>query len=232
MYLLPALTAGLVRCIYIDRLDKLSEGIGRQLREGAVSLYPLNKLLDILCLLLLFTDSLLQTIDLSLEVFLFFGVVFAHHGEAFIIQFSGNIVLINADEQTVKLSNSFLSLRQPFLAQPHGFLALHTELLLHFRTEICLIASDHRYDLLDVLPDELFQHDSPDIVSAALILVGSVGGADEEVLLLFKVAGGGVVELLLAVVAEYQAGEHIAFAGCCSAMPLLPDLLHLIKDLQ
>lgn len=75
MYLLPALTAGLVRCIYIDRLDKLSEGIGRQLREGAVSLYPLNKLLDILCLLLLFTDSLLQTIDLSLEVFLFFGVV-------------------------------------------------------------------------------------------------------------------------------------------------------------
>ena len=28
MYLLPALAAGLVRCIYIDRLDKLSEGIG------------------------------------------------------------------------------------------------------------------------------------------------------------------------------------------------------------
>ena len=28
MYLLPALAAGLIRCIYIDRLDKLSEGIG------------------------------------------------------------------------------------------------------------------------------------------------------------------------------------------------------------
>ena len=28
MYLLPALAAGLVRCIYIDRLHKLSEGIG------------------------------------------------------------------------------------------------------------------------------------------------------------------------------------------------------------
>lgn len=38
MYLLPALAAGLVRCIYIDRLDKLSEGIGGQLRDGAVSL--------------------------------------------------------------------------------------------------------------------------------------------------------------------------------------------------
>ena len=56
MYLLPALAAGLVRCIYIDRLDKLSEGIRGQLREGAVPLYPLNKLLYILCLLFLFMD--------------------------------------------------------------------------------------------------------------------------------------------------------------------------------
>ena len=39
MYLLSALAAGLVRGIYIDCLDKLSEGIGCQLREGAVSLY-------------------------------------------------------------------------------------------------------------------------------------------------------------------------------------------------
>lgn len=104
MYLLSAFAAGLVRCFYIDRLGKLSEGIGCQLREGAVFLYPLNKLLDILCLLLLFMDSLLQTLDLSLEVFLFLGVVFAHHGEASIIQLSGDIVLINADEQTVLLN--------------------------------------------------------------------------------------------------------------------------------
>ena len=56
MYLLPALAAGLVRCIHIDRLDKFSEGIWGQLREGAVPLYPLNKLLYILCLLFLFMD--------------------------------------------------------------------------------------------------------------------------------------------------------------------------------
>ena len=64
MYLLPALAAGLVRCIYIDRLHKLSEGIGGQLREGAVPLYPLNKLLYILCLLFLFMYLLLQILDL------------------------------------------------------------------------------------------------------------------------------------------------------------------------
>ena len=52
MYLLSAFAAGLVRGIYIDRLDKLSEGIGGQLREGTVPLNPLNELLYILCLLL------------------------------------------------------------------------------------------------------------------------------------------------------------------------------------
>lgn len=69
MYLLSALAAGFVRGIYIDRLDKLSEGIGGQFREGAVPLYPLNELLYILCLLFLFMNLLLQTFDLGFEVF-------------------------------------------------------------------------------------------------------------------------------------------------------------------
>ena len=134
-----------------------------------------------------------------------------------------------ASEQAIKMFGQNL---KPLLMQPQRFLTLHTELLLHFRTEIRLIASDYRYDLLNVLPDDLFQHNGTDIMSAALVLVGTMGGADEEVLPLFKIAGGGVVELLLAVVAEHQTGEHIALARCRSAVPLLPDLLHLIKDFQ
>ena len=63
MYLLPTLAAGLVRCFHIDRLDKLSEGIGGQLRESTVPLYPLNKLLYILCLLFLFMYLLLQNYE-------------------------------------------------------------------------------------------------------------------------------------------------------------------------
>ena len=118
MYLLSALSTGFVRGIYIDCLDKLSEGIGGQLRDGAVPLYPLNKLLYILCLLFLFMDLLLQTLDLGFEVFLLLGVVLAHHGEAFIVQPTGNIVLVNADEKTVKLSDSLLGLCQPLLIQP------------------------------------------------------------------------------------------------------------------
>ena len=61
-----------------------------------------------------------------------------------------------------------------------------------------------------MLPDDLFQYNGTDIMSAALVLIDTMGGADEEVLPLFKIAGGGVVELLLAVVAEHQTGEHIA----------------------
>ena len=69
-------------------------------------------------------------------------------------------------------------------------------------------------------------------MSAAPVLIGTMSRADEEVLPLFKIAGGGVVELLLAVIAEHQAGKHIALSRRCSAVPLLPDLLHLIKDFQ
>ena len=89
--------------------------------------------------------------------------------------------------------------------------------MLHFRTKICLVASDYRYDLLNVLPDDLFQHNGTDKMSAALVLVVTMGRADEEVLPLFKIAGGGVVELLLAVIAEHQAGKHIALSRRCSA---------------
>lgn len=204
MYPLSAFAAGLVGRFYIYCLDKLSEGIGGQFREGAVPLYPLNKLLYILCLLFLFMYLLLQTLDLGFEVFLFLGVVLAHHGKALIVQPSGYIVLVNADEKTVKLSDSLLSLCQPLLRQPQQFLTLYTEFLLHFRTEISLIASDYRYDLLNVLPNDLFQHNGTDIMSAALVLVGTMGRADEEVLPLFKIAGGGVVELVLYAVQNSQ----------------------------
>ena len=59
------------------RLGKLSEGIVSQLRKCAVPIYPVNKLLYILCLLFLFMYLLLQTFELDFEVFLFLGAVLA-----------------------------------------------------------------------------------------------------------------------------------------------------------
>lgn len=71
--------------LHRPRLDKFSKGICGQLRECAVPLYPLNKLLYILYLLFLFINLLLQILDLGFEVFLFLGVVPTHHSKAFII---------------------------------------------------------------------------------------------------------------------------------------------------
>ena len=98
-----------------------------------------------------------------------------------------------------------------------AILALYTELLLHFIAEIRLIASDYRYDLLNVLPDDLFQHNGTNIMSAALALVDTMGGADEEVLPLFKIAGGGVVELR--IFGLYQ--EKRRYSSASSVIPFL-----------
>ena len=81
-----------------------------------------------------------------------------------------------------------------------------------------------------MLPDHILQNDGTNIVSAALVLVGSVGGADEKVLSFLKVVSGGVVELLSAIGAEHQTRKRTALARCRSPMPLLSDFLHLVKD--
>ena len=60
MYLLFALTAGLVGCFHINRLYKFSEGVWREFRECGVSAYPLNKLFKVFYLPFLYFDFFLQ----------------------------------------------------------------------------------------------------------------------------------------------------------------------------
>lgn len=115
---------------------------------------------------------------------------------------------------------------------PYRFFTLDTEPLFHLCTEVSLVAGDYRDNLLDVFPDLLFQHNGADIVPTALVLVCPMGGTNKEVLPLFKVACGRVVQLLFAVIAEHETGEHIALARCRSAMALLPDFLHLMYTLR
>ena len=56
-----------------------------------------------------------------------------------------------------------------------------------------------------------------------------MGGADEEVLPLFKLAAGAVVHLLPAVRTVDQAGEDAAFARFGTPVAVLTDLLHLVE---
>lgn len=56
MYPLFAFSAGLVRCLHINSLYKLSESVWRKFREVSVSAYPLNKLLKVFYLSFLYFD--------------------------------------------------------------------------------------------------------------------------------------------------------------------------------
>lgn len=101
MNLLLSFPAGLIRSLHINRFHKLSEHVWSQLRECAVFVYPVDKLLQVLCLSFLFLNFLLQTFDLGFEVGLLLGIVRAHHGKFFVIEPSGYIILVNTDEEAV-----------------------------------------------------------------------------------------------------------------------------------
>ena len=92
--------------------------IGREFSQLTVSLYPLDKLFQIFCLAFLFFNFLLQTDDFFFEFFLFFRVVSVHHGKAFIIDLARYIVLITAEEQPIKFSDTLLSLCHSLLCYP------------------------------------------------------------------------------------------------------------------
>ena len=63
-----------------------------------------------------------------------------------------------------------------------------------------------------MIPDQILQNYGTNVVSAALVLVGSMSGTGEKVLSLFKVFGGGIVELLLAISTEHQSRKRTALA--------------------
>lgn len=230
MYLLFALTAGLVGCFHINRLYKFSEGVWREFRECGVSAYPLNKLFKVFYLPFLYFDFFLQIYDFNFKLRLFVLVSFAHHGKAFVAQIALGVILVDFDKQAVKLPYTLFCLCQTLLIYLYGFLALQTELLLHFHPKMRFVLAHERDNFFHVFPDHILQNDGSDVMPAALVLVGSVRGADEKVLPLFKVVGGGVVELLSAISAEHQARKRTALARCRSPVSLLSDFLHLVKD--
>ena len=62
--------------------------------------------------------------NIPLELFLFVLIGFAHKGKAFIGDAPGNIVLIDADKQSVKLRKATFCLYKLRLVATNGFLAI------------------------------------------------------------------------------------------------------------
>jgi len=103
MYLLLALSAGLIGCFHINRLYKLSKCVWREFCECGVSAHPLNKLLKVFYLSFLYFDFFLQIYDFNFKLRLLVLVDLAHHGKAFVAQIALGVVLVDFDKQAVKL---------------------------------------------------------------------------------------------------------------------------------
>ena len=86
---------------------------------------------------------------------------------------------------------------------------------------------DHRFH---VHPDQIFQNNSPDEVRRTTSRIASVVGAYKVILPLLEVIGGAIPHFRSAVGTVNHAGEQAAFARFRSAVTLLTDLLHLLKD--
>ena len=230
MYLLFALAAGLVGCFHINRLYKLSEGVWREFCERGVSAYSLNKLFNVFYLSFLYFDFFLQIHDFNFKLHLLVLVGLAHHGKTLVAQIALGVVLVDFDKQAVKLPYTLFCLCQTLLIYLYGFLALQAEPLLHLHAKMRFISAHERDNFFYVFPDQILQNDGSDVMTSALVLVGSVRGADKKVLPLFKIVSGGIVELLSAIGADHRTRKRTALARSRSPMSLLSDFLYLVKD--
>ena len=93
-----------------------------------------------------------------------------------------------------------------------------------------LVACHIEDNRFHVHPDQFLQHNRPDKVCRAASRVAAVVGAYEMVLPLLKVVGGTIPHFRSAVGAIDHAGKQAALARFRSAVTLLTDLLHLVKD--
>ena len=97
--ILSALTAGLVRSLYIDRLNQLPEGVGVKRINSHILLRRLDELFNILALSRLYLNLLPQTDNLGLKLLLLRLVALTQHIKPLVTQASAGVVLVNLDEQ-------------------------------------------------------------------------------------------------------------------------------------
>ena len=164
------------------------------------------------------------------ELRLLILISLAHHREPFIRDTPCHNVLIDADKQEVKFRQPFFGLCQTLSVSTDGFLAGQAELLLHDLPEVLLIPCHIENDRFHVHPDQIFQNNRPDEVSRTASRVAAVVRAYKVILPLLKVVGGAVPHFRSAVGTVDHAREQTTFARFRSAVTLLPDLLHLVKD--
>ena len=197
--MLPALTAGLVRYVHIDGLNKLSQRIRVKLLHPHIAFGFLNELFNALVLPLLYFNFLLQLDSFCFELFLFRLIALAQHIEAFVIQLAAGVVLVDLDEQPLQFRDTLFIALKPSLADIQLLCAFYAELGLHDRAEVIFIPQDIPRDQLHVFQDHTLQNGLPDVVCRALVFVLPVKGTIKECTLRFVIVGCAIVQLFSAV---------------------------------
>ena len=128
---LSALAAGFVRCVHIDCLYKLSEGVRVKFLNVHIFVCGLNELLNIFVLSFLYLNFISQGNDLSFKLLLFGFIALTHHVKAFVTQLAFGIILVGFNEKSFQFSDTLFVALQLFSADLDFLCGLHTHFLSH-----------------------------------------------------------------------------------------------------
>ena len=229
MDVLHPFPTGFVRCVHIDGGHQLPQSVAVQLVDAHILVRRLNELLNVFVLSFLYFNFLPQGDALGLQLLLLRFIGQAQHIEAVITQPPAGVVLVNPDEQPFQLSDAVFVPFQPFPADADLLTAFQPELFFHYRAEMCLMPQNVACHSLNVFQDQMAEYGFPDVMSTALVLVLPMERTVEECALRSVIVGRTVIQLLTAVGTVHQPGKDAASACTGLAVPLLANLLYLLK---
>ena len=213
MHILHSLPAALIRRGNIDPVHKIMQHSGRQFLQVGIFLRPEDELLNAVGFFLLLGNLLLQKLHFLRQLCLLIFIIDRQLFKSAIIDFAGDIVLIEPFEQTVKLFHPALCLRELSALCGEFFLEILPTLCTQLIAEQILTIGDIPKQDLQKFQHALFQNNRTDEVrSAHVFSLLARGRADEMILSFFKVPRGAVVHFFSAIGTVGNAGKEVIHA--------------------
>ena len=230
MHILHSLPAALIRRGNIDPVHRIMQHSGRQFLQIRVLLYPENKLLNTVSFFLLSGNLLPPELHFLRQLCLLIFIVGGQLFKSAIIDFAGDIVLIEPFEQTVKLFHPALCLHELSALCGEFFLEILPTLCTQLIAEQILTIGDIPKQDLQKFQHVLLQNNRADEVRPAHVFsLLARGRADEMILSFFKVPRGAVVHFFSAIGTVGNAGKEVALASSCRSAFVAAQLLYPLK---
>ena len=230
MHILHSMPAALIRYGNIDPIHKIMQHSGRQFLQVGIFLRPEDELLNAVGFFLLLGNLLFQKLHFLRQLCLLIFIVDRQLFKSAIVDFAGDIVLIEPFEQTVKLFHPALCLRELSALCGEVFLEVLLALCTQLIAEQILAIGDIPKQDLQKFQHALFRNNRTDEVrSAHVFSLLARGRADEMILSLFKVPRGAVVHFFSAIGAVGNARKEVALARSCRSAFVAAQFLYPLK---